>query len=138
MGKVTGLHHLCVFTTDLDESVRFYCDNLGFQETYRTVEGKDDEPNDWSPLGYSMIRNGRCVIELLCPNNTDTVPVNRRGIIDHIGLAVEGIESLAAELESKGIKLQGPVAENTTLMDGFKAAVLFGPSGEQISLYEFN
>ena len=39
MGKVTGLHHLCVFTTDLDER-RFYCDNLGFQETYRTVEGQ--------------------------------------------------------------------------------------------------
>lgn len=132
MGKIKGLHHICVFTKDMEKSIHFYRDQLGFEVVYQTIVNPDTEN-----LKYAFIRLGTFAIELLCPADPDKVPTVR-GIIDHIGLGVENIEEVMASLQKKGVKFGMELATNTALMNGFKATSITGPSGETISLYEFN
>jgi catechol 2,3-dioxygenase-like lactoylglutathione lyase family enzyme len=132
MGKIKGLHHLCVFTKDKQESLHFYRDQLGFEVVYQTIVNPGIED-----LEYTLIRLGTCTIELLCPADPEKVPTER-GIIDHIGLGVEDIEAVVASLTEKGVRFNMEIATNTTLMNGFKATTTTGPSGESVALYEFN
>lgn len=132
MGKIKGLHHVCVFTKSTAESLHFYRDQLGFEVVYQTIVNPGTED-----LEYTFIRLGTCAIELLCPKNPEQV-ASARGMIDHIGLGVENIEEVVASLLQKGVKFNMDIATNTTLMNGFKATSTTGPSGEIVALYEFN
>lgn len=126
MGKVTGLAHIGIFVKDLETSVKFYTENLGFG-----LDGIDD-------LGgtrLAFVRNGGCILEFVCHSNY-TNP-NDHGIVDHICLEVVGIEDVVASLKAKGIAMEGEVGFSDKIRGGVKNIFFRGPDNERIELMEY-
>lgn len=128
MGKAIGLAHIGVFISNMENSMKFYTENLNF-----VSEGIDD-------LGATKIgflRNGGCVIELVCHETYSNPPT--RGIVDHICLEVEDIDGLVAELKAKGIAMENDasVGYSDKIRGGVKNIFFRGPDGERIELMEF-
>ena len=128
MGKAIGLAHIGVFVSDMERSMKFYMDNLGFES-----QGIDD-------LGATKIgflKNGGCIIELVCHETYSNPPT--RGIIDHICLEVTGIEELVEELKAKGVAMENDasVGYSDKIRGGVKNIFFRGPDGERIELMEF-
>jgi catechol 2,3-dioxygenase-like lactoylglutathione lyase family enzyme len=129
MGKVTGIHHLCVNTPDIEKSLWFYRELFGFellgQET--CVFGE-----------YAMLRLGSSNLELIQSNNPGEDSFGNRGALAHFGLQVEGIDEVFDSLKQKGVRfLSEDIGDYAEPMGGLRAASLMGPSGEMINLYEF-
>ena len=111
---------------------------LGFTILYKTIEKENCKPDEFFPLHYALIKLRNCTIEILKPNDASNINKNVRGIINHIGLNVVGIEEVVARLKKHGIVFNGEIGVNATLMNGYKGISFDGPNGESISLYEFN
>ena len=62
MGAILGIHHLCVQTPDMEASLHFYRDVLGFEVT-------DRETCDFGE--YAMLQLHGTRLELIEPNQTD-------------------------------------------------------------------
>ena len=128
MGKAIGLAHIGVFVSNMERSMKFYIDNLGFES-----QGIDD-------LGATKIgflKNGGCIIELVCHETYSNPPT--RGIIDHICLEVEDIEGVVAALTANGIAMENDagVGFSDKIRGGVKNIFFRGPDGERIELMEF-
>ena len=128
MGKAVGLAHIGVFVRNLENSMKFYIDNLGFES-----QGIDD-------LGATKIgflKNGGCIIELVCHETYSNPPT--RGIIDHICLEVEDIDGLVETLKANGIPMENDssVGYSDKIRGGVKNIFFRGPDGERIELMEF-
>lgn len=138
MGKILGLHHICIITKDIDESLEFYCNKIGFTLLDHEVCHKDGPNDNTYPLHYALLRLGHLSIELLQFNHLTDFKVGLRGVIDHFGLDVENIEEVIEDLRSKGVAfISDRVTVDTEPLDGYKAMSFTGPSGEVITLYEF-
>lgn len=138
MGQITGMHHLGIYTDDMEKTLDFYCNTLGFDLKYRIVEKEGCVPDGFYPLQYALIRLGNCTLELLQPYDCALAAKKGKGSLDHIGLSVTGIEEVIEELKRKGVCFNGEMGTNTTLMNGYKGISFTGPNGEGIALYEFN
>ena len=129
MGAVTGIHHLCVNTPDIEKSVRFYRELFGFQLLDRETCAFGE---------YAMLRLGTSNLELIQPNESNEDSFGSRGALTHFGLQVEGIDEVFTELKGKGVRFVCDEIEDCDApLGGLRAASLFGPSGEAINLYEF-
>lgn len=126
MGKVTGLAHIGVFVKDLEASVKFYTENLGFE-----LDGIDD----LGATRLAFVRNGGCILEFVCHSNY-TNP-NDHGIVDHVCLEVVGIEDVVAGLKAKGIAMEGEVGFSDKIRGGIKNIFFRGPDNERIELMEY-
>jgi catechol 2,3-dioxygenase-like lactoylglutathione lyase family enzyme len=128
MGKIAGIHHLCVNTPDIDKSLRFYREKLGFELLDRETCAFGE---------YAMLRLGTSNLELIQPNDPGEDSFGSRGALAHFGLQVEGIDEAFASLKEKGVEFLSGVEEYSEPMGDFRAASFTGPSGEAINLYEF-
>lgn len=128
MGKITGLAHIGVFVSDLERSMKFYTENLGFES-----EGMDDLGA--TKLGF--LKNGTCLIELVCHSTYTNPPT--RGIVDHICLEVENIEEVVETLKASGIPMENDasVGFSDKIRGGVKNIFFRGPDGERIELMEY-
>jgi catechol 2,3-dioxygenase-like lactoylglutathione lyase family enzyme len=133
-----GLAHIAIFCKDLEESIRFYTENLDFEVAYTTVVNPEQEPKDFFPARYALIRQGSCQIELLQPYDTAKVQIGIKGSVDHFALEVGDAERVFTYMKRRGV-----IAEDTgmdlfpKLFDGIKSFLLTGPSGEVIELLEY-
>lgn len=129
MGAILGIHHLCVQTPDIETSLRFYRDILGFAVS-------DRETCDFGE--YAMLQLGGTRLELIQPKQADANSFGSQGALAHFGLAVAGLDEVCEDLRQKGVrfttKAPGRYAQP---MGGFRAISFSGPSGEAINLYEF-
>ena len=129
MGAVTGIHHLCVNTPDIEISLRFYQDVFGFHLLGRETCAFGE---------YAMLRLGISNLELIQPNIPAEDSFGNRGSLAHFGLQVEGIDSVFADLKEKGVSFTSEEVEDyPEPMGGLRAVSLLGPSQEAINLYEF-
>ena len=129
MGKIKGLHHLSIYVKDMEESLNFYCITLGF-------ELLDQETCDFGE--FALIRKGDCTMELILPPDPEAVKWNR-GVIDHFGLDIEGIDDVYAEMKEKGLKITTDgIVDMPRPLDGGRVFCAEGPNGEGINFYEFN
>ena len=129
MGDIYGIHHICVNTPDIDRSIAFYCDIIGFR-----LLGKES-----CAFGeYAMLRLNDSRLELIQPKNPDANSFGNCGSLTHFGLAVHDIDAVVAELRAKGVEfLTDAIDDFDEPMGGLRAISLLGPSGEAINLYEF-
>jgi catechol 2,3-dioxygenase-like lactoylglutathione lyase family enzyme len=105
-----SVSHLGICVSDLERSIRFYCEGLGFEQvaahrvgeefaTLMEVEGAQVESR--------MVRRDGITIELLhfiAPGHTgdgSRRPLNRLGLT-HLSLRVDDVESVAAAVEAFG------------------------------------
>ncbi len=129
MGSIYGIHHICVNTPEIDRSIAFYRDLIGF-----TLLGRES-----CTFGeYAMLRLNDSRLELIQPKNPDANSFGNCGSLTHFGLAVRGIDEVVADLRAKGVQfLNEEIDDCDEPMGGLRAISLLGPSGEAINLYEF-
>ena len=124
MAKITGLAHIGVPIADMQRSLAFYVDVMGF-----TLDDKCPMPG----FELAFLSAGSCIIELICkPNNTERVD----GKIDHICVEVDDIEGFCEKIKDK-VTFDGPISENAKLCGGVKNVFFRGPDGERIELFMF-
>ena len=129
MRGIYGIHHICVHTPDIEKSIAFYRDIMGF-----SVIGR--ETCDFGE--YAMMRLNDSLLELIQPNEQDDETFGDKGSITHIGLAVEGIEAVWDELHKKGVQLLSEsIEDDDAPMGGLRVIQLLGPSQEHLNLYEW-
>lgn len=96
---IKGIGHLALTVQDMEKSLLFYCDKLGFD---RAFEIRDDENKPW--IEYIKVGPGQ-FIELFYGGSTkqegssDTIGFN------HLCLEVDDINKIAEHLKSQGITL---------------------------------
>ncbi len=129
MSEIYGIHHVCVHTPDIDKSIKFYREIIGFN-----VIGR--ETCDFGE--YAMLRLNDSLLELIQPNEQNEDSFGDKGSIDHIGLGVEGIENVWNDLCAKGVPLLSTeIEDNDAPMGGLRVIQLLGPSQEHINLYQW-
>ncbi|MGB4203990.1 MAG: methylmalonyl-CoA epimerase [Bacteroidales bacterium] len=100
--KPTHIEHIGIAVSNLEESIKFYEDVLGFQ-CYAIEEVKDQKVK----TAFFMV--GKTKIELL--ESTDPEGpigkfIEKRGEgVHHIAFAVKGIEDALSKMEEKGVRL---------------------------------
>ena len=128
---VEGLFHIAVYTKNVDNSIDFYSNLLGFQVDWR---GMVDHPS--GKIDAAIISLGDCVIELVLPVDPSRI-ANEAGPVQHIALKVSNLQSLLKDLASKGVRFEfDGIEELPTLLNGVRHAFIYGPSNERIELAE--
>ncbi len=111
---------------NLEESVKFYTDKLGFEENHRF--------NPEKGMTIAFLRgDGDSMIELTEGiENIDPKMKDKKGLF-MVGLEVSDMDRTARELKNKGIKFtRGPI----DTPNGTKIAFLEDPQGVQIELIQ--
>ena len=100
--KITHIEHIGIAVTNLADAIKFYEDKLGLK-CYSIEEVKDQKVK----TAFFMV--GKTKIELLEstePNGPIGNYISKKGEgIHHIAFAVNKIENVLQELESKDVKL---------------------------------
>lgn len=96
--NVRRLAHLCIFSSDLARTERFYCDLLGLEIGFRFLR-------NWDPFGfYLKIAEGQ-FLEVF---HRAEVSVFDRAPIGHFCLEVESVAGLHRHLLAHGIDVTEP------------------------------
>jgi catechol 2,3-dioxygenase-like lactoylglutathione lyase family enzyme len=121
--EALGLSHVAIECSDLEKSLAFYRDTLGF-EPYAALGGA------------AKLSIGNNTFVELFP--LDGSAADGRSPIKHFSVAVESIESAAADLTAMGVEVRGPFTLNADNPELPTRAIAFinGPDGEEIEFVE--
>ena len=128
MAKATGLAHIGIFVSDIQESKEFYKNILGMDITFECVF--EDTDNTYT-IAFAKI--GDLTFELVQPKFRDD---KVDGVIDHIAFAVDDLEGMMDILKEKGIEFETkePAFFAGMLENGSKWIFFRGPDAEHIEL----
>jgi lactoylglutathione lyase len=127
MKGITGLGHIAIKVTDLNRSLDFYINKLGFPEMLRL---HNDDGSTW--LVYLRITDDQ-YLEVFPGAETDRAPGWNTNGMNHMCLIVDDIEVVLAQIEAAGLSLLLPLK---TAIDGNRQAWLEDPDGNRIELME--
>jgi glyoxylase I family protein len=134
--------HIGLCVADLDRSVRFYCDGLGFApaEAYdlddRALPGLAGALEVASPVSLrsQMITNGALKVELLAYATPPVVgsPSTSRGTrgLTHLAFVVSDVDATARRL----VELGGTVVDGTDADLGIRLVFVADPDGTRVEL----
>ena len=130
---VIGPHHVGVSVPDLDASIAWYRDMLGF-----TLDFEMTIPEDTGRL--AMLRIGDFRLELFEVPGAAPLPDDRRYVdrdlrthgTKHVAYLVPDVAALVADLRAKGVDIVWDVAEH----GGMKAAFVRDNTGNLVELME--
>ncbi|WP_090842805.1 VOC family protein [Alkalicoccus daliensis] len=121
---IKGIHHKAFHVVDMDRSLEFYCDTLGFQKAFELHE------SDGSPwIVYIKIAEGS-FIELFYGGTESEKPQ-----LDHICFEVEDIRTLAEQLKEQGIPFAADLSQGKDLNWQFW---IKDPDGNWLEFMEIN
>ncbi|MBI3300765.1 MAG: lactoylglutathione lyase [Deltaproteobacteria bacterium] len=123
------LLHTMIRVNNLDESLKFYCENLGMK-----LLRKKDYPSGKFTLAFVGYGNEKdnSVIELT--HNWDTASYDQGNAFGHLAIGVEDIYKTCADLKAKGVRV---VREAGPMMHGGAViAFIEDPNGYRIELVE--
>lgn len=123
---IEGFGHVAYVVEDLEESLHFYCDVLGFEKVF-TLENDDGSP--W--LVYIQVGDGQ-FIELFPSDEGDEKSRGKIGY-DHLCLEVEDIEEIAQKMRNEGVELD---SEPTKGEDGNYQCWVKDPDGNRIEFMQ--
>ena len=127
MQGITGLGHVAIKVTDLDRSLDYYVNKLGFPEMLRL---KKDDGSVW--LVYLRITDDQ-YLEVFPGAENDRAPGWNANGLNHVCLTVDNIDTVLAQIEKAGLPLLLPLK---TAIDGNRQAWLEDPDGNRIELME--
>jgi lactoylglutathione lyase len=122
---MTGLAHIGIMVKDMDASVNFYAGALGFELTARQSMGA-------AQLAFLNVSS--CCIELV--QAADYAP-RPAGVVDHIAIEVEDIETLVCKLIEKGVNFLSDINTVNELLGGIRNVFFTGPDGERLEFFEY-
>ncbi len=115
-----GIHHTNVQTSNLEQSVQFYTEVLGFSVLNRRELG---------PLKLVDLTLGGAVLEL---KEAEQLSTSQDGIIDHLAIQVDDMASAVELVKNQGVEL---ISAEPRAIGPNKYCFFFrGPSGEKIEL----
>src|SRR5437016_4874997 len=123
--KARYLGHVVFYVKDLERSLKFYRDLLGFQEVGRAFGG-----------AAAALTSGRTHHELLLIESGDATPVPRGRHLGlyHIGIKIgdslEELRGAKADLEKAGVAIDG-MSDHTVS----QSLYLADPDGNEVELY---
>jgi catechol 2,3-dioxygenase-like lactoylglutathione lyase family enzyme len=135
--------HLGICVSDLDRSLRFYCEGLGFEQTASHRVGEEFAvlmELEGVVLESRMITRDGVTIELLGYVSPEPVgdaarrPMNQLGLT-HLSLRVDGVDSVASTIERLGGSVVGDT-RTTFDLSGHRLDFLYctDPDGVRIEL----
>ena len=127
MRGINGLGHVAIKVTDLDRSLDYYINKLGFPEMLRL---KKDDGSTW--LVYLRITDTQ-YLEVFPGAENDRAPGWDANGMNHMCLTVDDIDAVLAQIAAKGLQLLLPLK---TAIDGNRQAWLEDPDGNRIELME--
>ena len=113
IGFDISFHHVGISVANLDESIAWYRDMLGFEVVTRMDRGVTEEK-----MSIGHIRRGNCYIELFQVEGSEPLPEYRRdpntdfGVqgLKHFALQVPDLNAAVKELKAKGVEIAfGPI-----------------------------
>lgn len=134
--------HLGLCVNDLERSLRFYCDGLGFTQAEgydldeQMLDGLERALEVEKPvkLRSQMITNGELKIELLHyvhPPATGTPSASRGQIgFTHLSFFVDDVDAVALHLATLG----GEVLAGTRAQLGYEVVFIADPDGTRVEL----
>lgn len=142
MATILRPHHTGIQVADLDRSVAFYRDILGFElvfawnpqaEYIRTITGY---PGADIHAAILRMPNSDYFLEILEYRNVDKAPVDTRTAnpgTAHIAFFVDDCDALYAELVAKGVKsVSDPVTPTIGPNQGGRAVYMIDPDGIRV------
>ncbi len=127
MRGINGVGHVAIKVTDLDRSLDYYVNKLGFPEMLRL---KKEDGSVW--LVYLRITDTQ-YLEVFPGAENDRAPGWNANGMNHMCLTVDDIDAVLALVEAAGIELLLPLK---TAVDGNRQAWLEDPDGNRIELME--
>ena len=129
MQGITGIGHFALKVHDLDRSLRFYRDQLGFREMMRINK---DDGSLW--LVYLRITDTQ-FMEIFFDAPQERAPGWNDNAITHICLEVDDLDRVLAQVAAAGIKL---LIEKKVAADGNAQAWIEDPDGNRIEFMQLN
>ena len=124
MATIEGLAHVGFFVDDLDRSLQFYKDILGFTHTC-----------SWEVPGVkvALLKLGDCCLEMMQHTEPHTFSAGR---YDHLALRVDDIEAVWKNLKAKGICFNTDeiIVDHGWGTHGARYILFPGPDGETIEI----
>ena len=118
--------HIHLRSPDPEATAAWFERMLGAQVIRSTVEGK---PRIDLKLGGANV----FIMPVAPGDSVNPPPVTPYQGLDHFGLAVSGVDAVAAELKAKGAEF---TMEPRTIRPGLRICFLRGPQGVSIELLE--
>ncbi len=99
-----GSHHSGVYCKDIDESIAFYTDVLGFRHLFSTDAMEGDKP-----LKMAWIKSDEGeIIELLEQEDKSTIDAAAK-CLNHVAIRVNDMDEIVERLNANGIAIEaGP------------------------------
>jgi len=121
--RIMGLGHVCIVVSDMQRSVAFYRDMLGFHWEWEVHNEKDH---------WVFMSNHACIIELM----EGDAASRQDGHVNHLSLLVGNVEEARAELEAKGVEFEDEeISFDPELYPrGERFAMFRGPDGERLQI----
>jgi catechol 2,3-dioxygenase-like lactoylglutathione lyase family enzyme len=137
------MSHVGICVSDLERSLRFYCEGLGFEKTATHPVGKEFAPAvevaDPCLVAQFIERDG-VSIELLCfssprPEGVPSTRRNRLGLT-HVALRVDAVDDVLRHLERCGGTLLPETRMSIRRPDGRidEFAIVADPDGTRVEL----
>jgi lactoylglutathione lyase len=127
MKGISSLGHIGIKVKNLEKSIAFYTETMGFPEMFRLHR---DDGRVW--LVYLRITDDQ-YLEIFPEAIQDRAPEPENNGINHFCLTVENIEEIVRQLEAKGVALYWPLK---TGADNNRQAWIQDPDGNRIELME--
>jgi lactoylglutathione lyase len=127
MQGINGIGHVAIKVTDLDRSLDYYVNKLGFPEMLRLAK---DDGTVW--LVYLRITDEQ-YLEVFPGAENDRAPGWNANGVNHMCLTVDNIDEVLARIAEAGLELLLPLK---TAIDGNRQAGLEDPDGNRIELME--
>ncbi|GAB5428076.1 MAG: VOC family protein [Devosia indica] len=124
---VVGIGHVAIKVTDLDRSLDFYRDRLGFPEMLRL---KHDNGETW--LVYLRITDDQ-YLEIFPGAENDRAPGWNANGVNHMCFTIEDLEGTTKRIKAAGIALTSEIKPG---LDGNRQAWIEDPDGNRIELME--
>ena len=146
MASITKAHHMGLQVADLDRSIAFYRDILGFEIAFA-----------WNPqaayidelVGYPDVNLHAAILrlpgsdvflELLDYRNVERTPVDTRTAnpgTAHIAFFVDDLDTLYEDLTARGVRsVSAPVTPTIGPNEGGRAVYLIDPDGVRVELIQ--
>lgn len=129
---IEGLGHISLHTTDIEKTVDFYTNVLGFQK----IEDISHEEADGT-LRIVFLLCVDIILEIIQKPN-GKLDGKGDGCFHHLAIQVTGIEEMISILKEEGVVFE---TENYVdlphMFNGSKCIFFRGPNGESIELFEY-